>query len=653
MRIRILLVTAASAVLTLTAPSSAAPDRTVTLSEQSRTASWSSEPAVGSYVGSPPVHSVTRCAEPAFDCDHTLIELTVAGSLRVDLNRGSLSLPYTGYAVALYRSSASGEKATRIAYHAAYGGTASAVGAELGPGFYLAEISWDEGGGSFDATATLTPAGPPSAPSDVRATAGNASAVVSWTAAQGNRAPITGYTVTADPGGAGCATTGAPSCTVTGLTNGTAYTFTATATNSVGAGPASAASDPVTPAGSPFAPSAVHATAGDASAAVSWTAAEGNGAPVTGYTVTAGPGGASCTTTGATGCVVTGLTNGTAYTFTVTATNRVGAGPASAASNPVTPMSPYTDTQAPTAAVTTSPATVSPSASALFGFSGSDPGRPEAVLQFRCRLDAGVLAACTSPVSYTGLSDGQHTFHVHAVDEAGNVGPTISRSWRVDTVIPTVSTTAPPAVSLAGTVGLSFTGADTGGSGVTGYDARYRRAPYDGTFGAFAYPASSPDWAAPTANSLTLPAAKGYTYCLSVRARDRAGNISDWSAEGCSSVPLDDRSLSASSGWTRRTGDAYYAGTVTSSTTKGATLTRSSVRAKRLAIVATRCSGCGTIGVYWNGVLLKQINLHATTTAQQRVISLATFATLETGTVTIKTLNGGRTYIDGLAVNRT
>jgi uncharacterized repeat protein (TIGR02543 family) len=87
----------------------------------------------------------------------------------------------------------------------------------------------------------------------------------------------------------------------------------------------------------PDAPSNVSATAGNTQATVSWTAPSSGGADITGYTVTASNGGGSCTTTGGTSCVVTGLTNGTSYTFTVTATNAIGTSNASSASSAVTP----------------------------------------------------------------------------------------------------------------------------------------------------------------------------------------------------------------------------------------------------------------------------------------------------------------------------
>ena len=89
----------------------------------------------------------------------------------------------------------------------------------------------------------------------------------------------------------------------------------------------------------PDAPTNATATAGDGQATLTWTAPTSDGdSPLTGYTVTASPGGQTATVSGdLTTAIVTGVTNGTAYTFTVKATNAVGTGPASAPSNSVTP----------------------------------------------------------------------------------------------------------------------------------------------------------------------------------------------------------------------------------------------------------------------------------------------------------------------------
>ena len=87
----------------------------------------------------------------------------------------------------------------------------------------------------------------------------------------------------------------------------------------------------------PSPPGSVWATGGNAVATIAWSAASANGSPVTGYTVTASPGGRTTTTTGATTATMTGLTNGTSYTFAVTAANAAGTSPSSAPSNVVTP----------------------------------------------------------------------------------------------------------------------------------------------------------------------------------------------------------------------------------------------------------------------------------------------------------------------------
>jgi hypothetical protein len=92
----------------------------------------------------------------------------------------------------------------------------------------------------------------------------------------------------------------------------------------------------------------VSAAAGNASATIRWTAPSNGGAAITSYTVTPHAGTVAqtpVTVTGtppATTATITGLVNGTAYTFTVSATNAIGTSAASTASSPVTPTAPAT-----------------------------------------------------------------------------------------------------------------------------------------------------------------------------------------------------------------------------------------------------------------------------------------------------------------------
>jgi uncharacterized repeat protein (TIGR01451 family) len=196
----------------------------------------------------------------------------------------------------------------------------------------------------------------PGVPTNVKAVAGSASATVSWSPAQDGQ-PVTSYVVHASfvsngttvpdvtvtaPAGSTIVPT---SVTVNGLTNGVSYAFEVKACNSAGCSAFSAPSNTVTPHAItvPGAPTNVSATAADSAADVVWTDPSDNGSAIISYTVTARINGVATgtptTVNGptATGAHVAGLTNGTAYTFTVHATNSIGVGPESAPSRPVTP----------------------------------------------------------------------------------------------------------------------------------------------------------------------------------------------------------------------------------------------------------------------------------------------------------------------------
>ena len=267
----------------------------------------------------------------------------------------------------------------------------------------------------------------PGAPMIGSATASNGQAMVSFTPPSSDGgATITSYTATSNPGGIIGICAFSP-CIVLGLTNGTAYSFTVTATNSVGTGAASASSNSVTPTASqtitfnnpgtqnfgtsptlvatassglavtfssstmgvctitnagtlttiaagsctinanqagnaayaaapqvsqsfsiaavaPGAPMIGSATGSNAQATVSFTPPSSTGgATITSYTATSYPGGMTGTCASSP-CIVTGLTNGTAYSFTVTATNSAGTGAASFQTVAITPQGTQTIT---------------------------------------------------------------------------------------------------------------------------------------------------------------------------------------------------------------------------------------------------------------------------------------------------------------------
>ena len=202
----------------------------------------------------------------------------------------------------------------------------------------------------FDGTAwkvlnTETAAGTvPGVPTIGTATKGYGQASITFTAPVSNGgSTIISYTATSSPGGiTGILNqAGSGTITVTGLVNGTAYTFTVKATNATGISEESAASNSVTPGLSvPDAPTIGTATKGNGQASVTFTAPfSDGGSTIISYTATASPGGITGTLNqaGSGTITVTGLTNGTAYTFKVKATNANGTGEESAASNSVTP----------------------------------------------------------------------------------------------------------------------------------------------------------------------------------------------------------------------------------------------------------------------------------------------------------------------------
>jgi YVTN family beta-propeller protein len=207
----------------------------------------------------------------------------------------------------------------------------------------------------------------PTAPSAVKTENGDGKVILSWTApTDDGGSAITGYEVVVEHDGVAAApvATGstATKFTVEGLTNGETYTFTIAAVNAFGTG-AAGGSEPATLERPPGPTSGLAAETADGQVRLSWTPALDNGGlPVIGYVVTTHAGATETKTyvRDVTHKVITGLTNGTTYQFTVAAVSRRFDGDAGAPLTvelPSTPVRPAWSVGVPLTALVPSNAT--------------------------------------------------------------------------------------------------------------------------------------------------------------------------------------------------------------------------------------------------------------------------------------------------------
>ncbi|WP_420810052.1 adventurous gliding motility protein AgmC [Corallococcus macrosporus] len=197
------------------------------------------------------------------------------------------------------------------------------------------------------------------------------------------------------------------------------------------------------------------------------------------------------------------------HTVIVTATDEAGN-----TSTPVTHTF-IVDAQPPETSFVSTPPALSNSDSATFDFDSD-----ESPVTYECSLDGAAYVACTDPVTFTGLDDGEHTLAVRAVDEDGNVDPTpASYTWTVDTTAPdTLIISGPPLSDAPGTATFDF---DSDESPVT----------YECSLDGAAYVACT--------DPVTFTGLAEGDHSLSVRAVDAAGNVDDTPATYAWSVAVD------------------------------------------------------------------------------------------------------------------
>jgi hypothetical protein len=319
----------------------------------------------------------------------------------------------------------------------------------------------------------------PTAPTASVATVHDHGAAVTWTAPASNNSPITSYRVVINDttvNNQSTVVTGstATSYTAGSLTNGHAYTFAVAAINAGGAGPTSAASNAVTPYGTPGAPASVTASPHDRSATITWTAPTNtNGAPVTGYTVTLtdsttpSNGGQTYTGNASTlSCVLAGLTDGDSYLATVTATTAGGS--ASATSATFIPAGPPAAPAAPTVTAGLRQVAVSWTAPASNG--AAITGYTVTATDLDTPGNGGQsCTAFSTNCTVTGLTPGdRYTFIVVATNTAGNSPPSPASVAAVP-YAPPAAPTAPTATAGASSATVTWTAPAANGSPIGSY----------------------------------------------------------------------------------------------------------------------------------------------------------------------------------------
>jgi hypothetical protein len=210
-----------------------------------------------------------------------------------------------------------------------------------------------------------------------------------------------------------------------------------------------------------------------------------------------------------------------------------------------------------------------------------------------------------------------------------------------------------------GTVGLSAFASTTslstqltlhwtppGGGDIDNYDIDVRRAPWNGGFGAWA------SWKRGIhGTSATYTGKTSNSYCFRVRAHDLVGNTSAWSSSRCVGIPIPASSIPHGSPWTVNVRSQAFGDRLLRTTSLRAKLTRTSIVAHAIGVVATKCHGCGAIAITWNGTRVAVFSLEASSTTYQRVLIAKSWSTAQHGTLGIEVTTSGKpVLIEGIVV---
>lgn len=194
--------------------------------------------------------------------------------------------------------------------------------------------------------------------------------------------------------------------------------------------------------------------------------------------------------------------------------------------------------------------------------------------------------------------------------------------------------------------GVSWTATDHH-SGAARFDIRWRRAGLTGPMSGYV------SWLnGATGSSEDFQGEPGFTYCFSARATDRAGNMSRWGKETCTTMPVRSIDLADQPMWLPLYGPDFYAGRAALSRGDGSRLRSQVVKASRLALVATVHPGAGVVEVLWNDEVLGRVDLSSNGMRSRMQVEFEPFGRVRTGRVTVRVVSGAYAIVEGIGVAR-
>ncbi|MFN8126165.1 MAG: hypothetical protein U0R64_06635 [Candidatus Nanopelagicales bacterium] len=238
-------------------------------------------------------------------------------------------------------------------------------------------------------------------------------------------------------------------------------------------------------------------------------------------------------------------------------------------------------------------------------------------------------------------------------DAAGNtLANGDSRSVHVnrptpDVTPPTITPGDLPVVSLGSSFTLHWTASDAG-SGLGFFTVRSRSIAPNGTAGGWSKPGRI---LARDARSASTSLAGGTTRCVRVTATDVSNN-SATGADRCTTSPVDDRNTKAGGAWSPVASAAAYRGTLSRSSSVGATRSLTGVTAKRVMLVAEKRPGAGTVEVRVNNVVRATYPLASSVVHPRQIMTVTLPTVISNARVEVRVKSAGHdgVRIDGLGV---